>query len=171
MEKKCENCGSTLKENDKFCGTCGSSISGQTTEKVEDVKQEENKTVNETPSSTPIDVNIKRREIITCILLSLLTCGIYSIYWFCCITNESNDLVDESNKTASGGLAILFTLLSCGIYGIYWSYKCGEKMKLAGNKYGINIEDRSVLYLILNLFGLGIVSYCLIQDDLNKFAK
>lgn len=46
----------------------------------------------------------------------------------------------------------------------------GKRMYEAGKKHGIAIADNSVLYLILSIFGLGIVNYCLIQNDLNKFA-
>ena len=40
----------------------------------------------------------------------------------------------------------------------------------AGSK-NIKIEDNAVLYLILQIFGLGIVNYCLIQNDLNKLLN
>ena len=31
-------------------------------------------------------------------------------------------------------------------------------------------SDNSVLYVILQIFGLGIVNYCLIQNDINNMA-
>ena len=43
-------------------------------------------------------------------------------------------------------------------------------MQKAGQRYGKPIENNSVLYLVLSLFGLGIVNYCLIQSDLNKLS-
>ncbi len=43
-------------------------------------------------------------------------------------------------------------------------------MQTAGEKRGVAIADNSVLYLVLSIVGLGIVNYCLIQSDLNKFA-
>ena len=46
----------------------------------------------------------------------------------------------------------------------------GKKLYDAGVKNNVAISDNSVLYLILSLFGLGIVNYCLIQNDLNKFS-
>ena len=47
----------------------------------------------------------------------------------------------------------------------------GKKMYEAGKIRGKDISDNSVLYLVLSLFGLAIVNYCLIQNDLNKFAE
>ena len=32
-------------------------------------------------------------------------------------------------------------------------------------------SDQSVLYLVLSLLGLGIVNYCLMQNELNELAK
>lgn len=46
----------------------------------------------------------------------------------------------------------------------------GKKLAEAGQRYGVAISDNSILYLVLGIFGLGIVSYALIQNDLNKFA-
>lgn len=85
------------------------------------------------------------------------------------MTDESNSLSDK--KHTSGGIALLLTLITCNIYGIYWNYKMGEKMFDIGKKYNKQISNNSVLYLILSLFGLGLVTYCLIQSDLNKFAN
>ena len=62
------------------------------------------------------------------------------------------------------------TLLTCGIYGFYWYYKVGKNIHKAGQMYGKDIADNSVIYLVLGLFGLGIVNYCLMQTDLNKFS-
>ena len=67
-------------------------------------------------------------------------------------------------------LQIVLSIVTCGIYGIYWYYKMGKTLKAAGDKNGVAIEDNSVLYLILGIFGLGIVGYCLMQSDLNKMA-
>lgn len=110
----------------------------------------------------------KERNIGLCILFSILTCGIYGIYWFICITDEANYEADQ--KIASGGMAFLFTILTCGIYTYYWSYKMGKNVQNISEKNGFNVSDNSVLYLVLNFFGLGIVSYCLIQSDLNRLA-
>lgn len=109
---------------------------------------------------------IKRRNLFLCILFSIITCGIYAIYWFVVLTNDTNKLAQS--KTAGGGLAFLFTIITCGIYGLYWYYKMGEKVDYLNNIRGGNA---GVLYLILGIFGLGIVNMCLIQDTINKKVR
>lgn len=104
------------------------------------------------------------RNIALCIVFSIITCGIYGIYWFIKITDETNSLVSE-NQTASGGLAFLYSLLTCGIYTFYWAYKLGQKTdEINGNPNG----SSSILFLVLNLLGLGIINYCIAQDAINK---
>ena len=44
-----------------------------------------------------------------------------------------------------------------------------KKLHAAGQRYGKDISDNSILYIVLGLFGLGIVNYALMQNDLNKF--
>ncbi len=152
MAKFCVNCGKAVEENQAVCLNCGVAI---------------NQNINNIPNNNaPV---IQKRDIVVAILLSIITCGIYGLYWMVVMTDDANK-VSGDNKT-SGGMALLFSIITCGIYGLYWNYKMGEKMYQAGNKYGMDIANNSVLYLILSVFGLTIVNYCLIQSDLNKFAK
>ena len=67
-------------------------------------------------------------------------------------------------------VGIILSIVTCGIYGIYWAYKMGQNLKMAKEARGLPADDRSVIYLILAIFGLQIVNYALMQDDLNKMA-
>ena len=110
-------------------------------------------------------MEIKNRNIVVCIILSIVTLGIYGIYWFIKMTDESNALA-PNNATTSGGKAFLLTLVTCGIYGIYWYYKLGNKVgEMSGG------SDQGVVYLILTLVGLGIVPQCMAQAEINKHAN
>lgn len=106
---------------------------------------------------------IKRRSIVLSIILSLVTCGIYNIYWFIVLTNEINQASGRTNDT-SGGLSYILIFVTCGIYGFIWAYKMGEKRDIVANENG----SSNVIYLILYFLGLSIVVNCLLQDTLNK---
>ncbi len=112
---------------------------------------------------------IKERNFVVCILLSLITCGLYGIYWYITLTDDASRANNDPNFT--GVKAFLFTLITCGIYGIYWNYKIGKEMYEANQKAGINANDNSILYLILSIFGLGIITYCIVQNELNNIAR
>ena len=99
---------------------------------------------------------IKKRDIVTSIILSIITCGIYGIFWFISITDDV--------RIASGDV-------TCGLYGFYWAYLMGKAMVQAKAKYNMPADDNAMLYVILQIFGLGIVTYCLVQSDLNRIAE
>ena len=112
---------------------------------------------------------LKERNIVVAIILSLVTCGIYGIYWFVVMTN---DVAENSTEYKTSGVtAFVLTLVTCGIYGFYWYYKMGKAIAEMGETRGIAVSDNSVIYIILALLGLGIVNYVLMQSDLNKMAN
>lgn len=112
---------------------------------------------------------MRERNIAVAIILTIVTCGIYGIYWFIVLTDDAR-LASGDQQAPSGGIAFLLTLITCGIYGIYWAYKMGKTLVMAKQKAELNAEDNSVLYLILQIFGLGIINYALMQNELNQLA-
>ena len=64
------------------------------------------------------------------------------------------------------GLCILFSLITCGIYGVYWIYCMGEKL----DRFNDRDSNSGLLYVLLTIFGLSIVAYCIMQDQVNKHA-
>lgn len=113
---------------------------------------------------------IKNRNIALCIVLSIITCGIYGIYWLVCLVDDLNVASGRTGDT-SGGVVFLLSLVTCGIYGIYWMYKAGEKVAYVKQRNTGEVDSSSsVLYLILGIVGFGIVAYALIQSELNKVA-
>lgn len=109
---------------------------------------------------------MQQRNIAVCIILSIVTCGIYGIYWFIVMTDDTNRISGQMNAT-SGGMAFLFVILTCGIYAIYWYYKMGENIDMAKRNRGLQSSNTGVLYLLLGIFGFGIISYALLQNELN----
>lgn len=112
---------------------------------------------------------IASRNIVLCILFSIITCGIYGIYWQIVMVNDLNTATEEPNET-SGGMVFLFSLITCGIYALYWMYKAGTRLDNLKESLGRGRDSRGIVYLILTIFGFGIIAYCLIQNELNKLA-
>ena len=112
---------------------------------------------------------IKERSIVKAILLTIVTCGIYGIYWFITLTDDVGKANEDTEFT--GVKAFLFTLITCGIYSIYWNYKIGKEMYEANKKHGIDANDNSIVFLILSIFGLSIVTYCIVQNELNVLSR
>ena len=106
---------------------------------------------------------------LTQIILSVITCGIYGIIWFVEITDDAK-AASNDQTLPSGGTAFLLTLVTCGIYGFIWAYKMGKAINQARVNKGMVDDDKSVLYLVLQIFGLGLVAVALMQNDLNEIA-
>ena len=113
---------------------------------------------------------MKERDIAVAIILSIVTCGIYAIYWFIVLTDDARRY-SEDESMLSGGISFLLTLITCGIYGFYWAYRMGQIIATAQTKNNIAAKDNAILYLILQIFGLGIVNYALMQNDLNEITR
>lgn len=112
---------------------------------------------------------IKKRNVAVAIILSIITCGIYAIYWEVCMVNDINKVKqDESAK--SGIVVFLLSLITCSIYWLYWLFKAGEAVDAAKSANGIPTSSRGLVYLLLSIFGLGIVALAILQSDINSLA-
>lgn len=47
----------------------------------------------------------------------------------------------------------------------------GEKVDIIKNKNGVPSSNSGILYVLLQVFGLGIIAYALMQDTANKYAE
>ena len=110
---------------------------------------------------------MRHRSVGTCVFLTIITCGIYGLYWLVCLTDDSNECTGMWQT--SGGAALLFTIITCGIYSIYWCYKMGEKLDQARAERGVPTGSQAILYLILSIVGLEIVAWALMQSELNRY--
>ncbi|MDE6661309.1 MAG: DUF4234 domain-containing protein [Anaeroplasmataceae bacterium] len=105
---------------------------------------------------------MQKREIVTVVLLSIFTCGIYALYWFYTTSEALNNEVDDNEPLRNFVVAILLGMVTCGIYTLYWLYKFYTKV----DKY--TGENNAILNFVLGFFGLEIVSIALAQSSINK---
>ncbi len=104
----------------------------------------------------------KKRNMFLCVLFSIITFGIYWIYWWCKVTTETNHLA-TNHKTANGIVAWIFSLITAGIYYFYWAYKMGCKVKEINGE-----EGGGTLYIILSIFGFGFLINFFAQSAINN---
>jgi len=114
--------------------------------------------------------SLQSKNIVTCIILSFVTCGFYSLYWLYCLVSDINTISDDPNAM-SPVLVIILSFVTCGLYFLYWVYKSGSILDQRMVESGRNSENRPILYVILSLFYLTIVTYALMQDTINKLAE
>jgi len=102
-------------------------------------------------------VEVKSRNPILVIVLSLITFGIYALYWWWQTKNEMNGL---------GAQIPTAILIIIPIVNLYWLWKYCE----AYGKY-VKRDENSGILVLLAFFVFFPVGQYLVQTDLNKLAK
>lgn len=159
--KYCTKCGKELRHKDLYCSNCGVKVEKE----IKEAKE-----INENASETiKTQSKIFKRDIATQIILTVITCGIYGLYWIAEINDDVNTLRED--YTTSGVTVVLLSILTCGLYLIYWNYDIGRKIYNLGQENGKDINDNSIIYMILSIIKGDLINLILIQSDLNKFEK
>lgn len=115
-------------------------------------------------------IHLQKRGILMSILFSLLTCGLYTIFWMISI---NNDLRRETNQKIDGGIMFLLSLITCGLVGLYWFYRMGTDLSMASQKSSqLKIgSSEGILYLILSFLGLGFITLIIMQHRENVLCE
>lgn len=117
------------------------------------------------------------RGILKLILLSLITCGIYDLWFIYDLAKDVNIMCEGDGKKTAGLLKMmLLSLITCGIYGIYWWIAIADRMYLNGPRYNLQVPNKgsSVLFwMLLGLFCLPFlifVAYYQVIENANALA-
>jgi len=120
---------------------------------------------------------IENRSPALVVVLGIVTCGLYLIYWYYKVYGE---LVSLRGKTPTGnsfGLDFLLTIVTCGIWGVYVDYRISLEIAAAQKDRGMTVMDTAELVIILDVIAYlsfyftGIISSAIQQDALNKFTE
>ena len=132
-----------------------------------------NERVHVEPSFSYTTGVVKEKSIGLCVVLSIVTCGIYGIYWLYTIAHDLNDLCESQNqeKGAEPGLVVVLGIVTCGIYSLYYLWKAGKMVASLTRSNGQHPSDDSIVLMVLSLLQLSLVSYCILQSHINGFAK
>lgn len=94
------------------------------------------------------------RSIWMYILLSIVTCGIYSYYFLYKIAEDSNIVCAGDGKQTSGLVVfILLSIVTCGIYAWFWYYNLGNRLYENAPRYGLQFSENGTTVLMWFIFG------------------
>ncbi|MBR6826106.1 MAG: DUF4234 domain-containing protein [Oscillospiraceae bacterium] len=110
------------------------------------------------------------RSIVTCVILSIVTCGIYALVWLYQLADDMV-LVTRDPNAPNGGKVLLLSIVTCGIYQLIWLYQQGEAIDRIKTNMGRPSSNTGIIYLVLSIFGFSIVSMALLQDEVNKLPR
>lgn len=108
------------------------------------------------------------RSIVAGIIFSLLTCGLYSLYWQYKQMATLNSWLGRTDYRF--WLWFFLSLLTCGIFAFYYEYKMAKGINEVQANNGLNVSsDLAVICVLLAVFGIGIASLAIQQNEINKF--
>ena len=112
-------------------------------------------------------IQINKRSIVVCILLSIITFGIYGIYWLYLLVKNTRSIQKNTTSCTGEMLCLIFV----PFYSLYWWYTRGEKVKQEFSQHNYASTGNGIVYLILAIFGLSIVSMAIMQSDFNSLKS
>jgi hypothetical protein len=109
-----------------------------------------------------------RKGIGSSIVLTILTCGIYNLFWQNHQIKTVNLLLEK--KVLSFWKWFFFTLITCGLYHIYHEYLMGKYIVEIQYKIGKPAPSTNlpVIALILSIIGLPFITDAIEQKELNE---
>ena len=94
------------------------------------------------------------RSLVMYILLSIVTCGIYSYYFLYSMAQDANVVCANDGKKTAGLVAfILLSFVTCGIYAWIWYYNLGNRLYENAPRYGLNFSENGTTVLMWLIFG------------------
>lgn len=165
----CSKCGKEISDTTKYCPNCGTDCSAEGNVKsavngvFQSTEQEisnaarnirDSFTGNVVPQYTGERLQ-DDRGLLSYILLSIITCGIYSYYFIYKMAHDVNIACDGDGETTSGLVAfICLSIITCGIYTWIWYYKLGNRLASNAQRYGLNFQENGTSVLLWQIFGV-----------------
>jgi hypothetical protein len=101
------------------------------------------------------------------LILTILTCGIFNLYWNHRQMEACNVLLKR--REFSFWTWLLLTILTCGIYHIFYQYKMGAAIVEIQHLLKRDVFDKlPLLSVIVTIIGFSIVVDCIHQNEINK---
>ncbi len=118
------------------------------------------------PDGAVVPVGEGYVDMAKCVLLLLLTFGIYYLIWIYRTTRYLNRVENMERRNPTTKLLLCMFV---PFYSIYWMYQSARRVDVLANSRGIP-SDLSTLCLILAIF-VGIVPPMLMQDKINAVER
>ena len=96
----------------------------------------------------------ENRSLLLYILLNIVTCGFYSLYFIHTVARDVNiACAGDGDHTAGLLKHFILSILTCGIYSIYWDYALANRTAANGQRYGYHIQENGTNFLLWMLLG------------------
>ncbi len=108
---------------------------------------------------------LKNRNIVTVIVLSIVTCGIYDLYW----TYVTMDALDKEGQASNMPVIAQFLLCFFYVGFLLFGLNAENNLNAIKAKRGMEAADNKVLWMVLGLL-VPVVLVILVQLEINKLC-
>jgi hypothetical protein len=109
-------------------------------------------------------------DIVVSILLCLITCGIYNLFWNAKQMKVVNGLLGREEFSFIKWLLLSF--ITCGIFHIYYEYLMGEAvLEIQRKDNRPEAQNLVPVSIILSILGFSIVVDAIQQHEINKLYE
>lgn len=119
-------------------------------------------------TSYPYPVEEGRRDIILSIIFTILTCGIYGLYW----QYKQMECINAWLRREEYDFWKVFflSIITCGVYYVYTKYKMAESINAIQRTYGFNVNTSlPLITILLSIFGMSLVADAIQQSEMNDW--
>ena len=109
---------------------------------------------------------MKQRSIPMVVILELVTCGIYGLYWVYDTLNSMEEVTGREGSISSV-LVLILCLFFPSVGFLLYGMCADEQINTIKGMRGITQVDNKVMYMLLGFF-IPIVLMPIVQDELNR---
>lgn len=114
-----------------------------------------------------------KREPWIVVVLGLVTCGLYLLYWQYVTTEELKTSTGRNDLNPV--LDLILGFVTCGIWVVYVSYRNAQVVHEQFVRHSLQHEDKSTLIVILYVAALfngltALIAPMILQDEYNKMS-
>ena len=203
--KYCTNCNKEYENEISVCPSCGAQLTeehagfidleegdrGNSSALPKPIHQETLPTTSSSPNTNTrssaqkqryqLGGRVEKLSLLSMVLLSCITCGIYGVYWITKLADIVHTLVGRST-TASGGKLILYNIITCGFYGLFFYYNMAKSLNEAKDQRSMPgkriSEGACILFMLVPFLGLvslnwiiSAVNEIIDYDNLNEMIR
>jgi hypothetical protein len=101
---------------------------------------------------------IRERGLIELVLLSIITFGIYFLFWIHQLARDVNLICEgDGSRTSDLPRYLVFSIISLGIYNYVWLYMLGNRLYDNAPRYGRLFRESGSIIVLWDLIGSFIV--------------
>lgn len=120
---------------------------------------------------------IEKRNPILVVVLMVITCGLYAIFWYYQIYKELKSFTNTTPTGNSYWIDFFISIITCGLWGFYVDYKISKQLHEIRKQYNLSGDDSSNIVLILDvgslftLYFLFAITSAIQQDEWNQILE